>query len=245
MEGTSLEPGDAFRFRFALPADEPWSFQPRVPCCWVSREVAGPTGGALFAQDCPAIQVISSGAGGEFELLLVNRGPSAVSGPILDVYRVVTRRCTHDLTAAQVVNVTETIPGAGGRHVHELNVAAGVPQTVTTTHDLVTGTDLVQDLALPLPGSARVLELQLLAAQAVRLRLVVQDEGCEGTTQVRLNQPDGAVLFSARLTDCATTQDILTSADGLYRLTVSIPSDARPEFVKVEVMRGSAANESD
>jgi hypothetical protein len=256
--------------------------------------------------------VISSEAGGGFDLLMVNRGPFRTSGPMLEVFRVVTRVFNHDLSTGAVARVSDAIPGVESRHIHELNVAAGrplafstsrwesglqwelrdpagarvfgpelsgevgayflatpqsgryhltftatherwgryqfsagTPQTVTTSHDLVSGTNLLQDLVLPLTGSARVLELQLEAAQSVRLRLSVQDEGCAGTTQVRLNQPDGAVLFSARLADCVMTQDILTSAAGLYRLTVSIPSDARPEFVRVEIMRGTTAAADD
>jgi hypothetical protein len=309
VEGGFLEPADALRFVFNLAAGQRWSFQPLTPECWMGWELRAPDGGVVFAQDCPTIQQILSGTGGEFQLLMFNRGSFRTSGPMLEAYRVLTRAFAHDLGTGGVVRVTEAIPGVGSRHVHEFRVAAGqpvafsdsgrgpglewelrdpagrivfgpersrqvgayrienpltgayrltftatpqlrgqygfaagIPRTLTTAHDLVAESNLVQNLDLPLPGSVRVLELQLAAAEPVRLRLEALEEECTESTLVSLQAPDGEVLFSLPLSGCSLVRDFVTATAGFYRVTVSIPPDASPEPVRIDIRRGSTGD---
>lgn len=58
---------------------------------------------------------------------------------------------------------------------------------------------------------------------------------------VERTETGGAELLSAVLTECALVREIITAAAGVYRITVTVPLEARPEATHLEIHRGRMA----
>jgi|GEM_PF-979329 len=125
-------------------------------------------------------------------------------------------------------------------------IVAGVPGTETTTHDLSEERKLEFRESLPLPGSRRVFEFNLAAAEVINLRFDTGSEGCHGKTSVRLLAPDGTDLLDLDrddgFSDCNVRLFQQLSQAGRYRLEIQMPADERPEDYSFAIERARQAD---
>jgi hypothetical protein len=124
------------------------------------------------------------------------------------------------------------------------NLAAGIPGTTTTTHDLRAEPKLEIHDDQPLPGALRVAELDLDANQTLQIFLDLGAEGCSGQTLVRLLTPEGADLLQLAESgqgSCHFRGFRQTSAAGRYRLEIQQPLSGLPDRLSVTLERARQA----